>query len=82
MGLSTAPQLRFLKRQGRGAKSVPADEQETATQPAAGVKRQSQYHRLWRKWAFARQSRTGPHVSGPEWRPDANNSRSKTWALL
>ncbi len=39
MGLSTAPQLRFLKRQGKEAKSVVANEQqETLVQPAAGVR--------------------------------------------
>ncbi len=39
MGLSTAPQLRFLKRQGRGAKSTAADVlQDTPAQPAAGVR--------------------------------------------
>ena len=39
MGLSTAPQLRFLKRQGKGARSAATDEQQqrTTAQPATGV---------------------------------------------
>ena len=38
MGLSTAPQLRFLKRQGKGGKAAAMDTQlETPAQPAAGV---------------------------------------------
>ena len=40
MGLSTAPQLRFLKRQGKGAKPAAAVEQhQTSAQPAAGVQK-------------------------------------------
>ena len=71
MGLSTAPQLRFLKRQGRGAKSAAADEQKQDTQalPAAGVLAAAWPHRL--AWVEA-------HDSGSKWQWPAA-AQSSTW---